>query len=83
MVLGIWAHSFSYKRRLQEKGVSTLARAFFFAWQGKHMLGNIRRFIFSTFLCFALISYEEIKLEEIPRLNNSTALKILSACHQE
>lgn len=41
------------------------------------------RFIFSTFLCFALISYGEIKLEEIPRLNTTTALKILSACHQE
>ncbi|MGB0356571.1 MAG: GlcG/HbpS family heme-binding protein [Opitutales bacterium] len=47
------------------------------------MLGDIMRFIFSTFLCFALISYGEIKLEEIPRLNTTTALKILSACHQE
>ena len=47
------------------------------------MLRNIMRFIFFTFLCFALISYGEIKLEEIPRLNTTTALKILSACHQE
>ena len=47
------------------------------------MLRDIMRFIFSTFLCFALISYGEIKLEEIPILNTTTALKILSACHQE
>ena len=39
-------------------------------------------FILFYLFCTSLI-YAEIKLEEIPRLNTTTALKILSACHQE
>ena len=34
-------------------------------------------------LCCALITYGELKLKEIPRLDTATAIKILSACHQE
>ena len=41
------------------------------------------RIAFSALLFCHLISYGEIKLEEIPRLDTSTALKILAACHQE
>jgi uncharacterized protein GlcG (DUF336 family) len=41
------------------------------------------KIIFPTFLCLTLISFGEIKLEEIPRLDTATALKILTACHQE
>ena len=41
------------------------------------------RTAFSALLFCHLISYGEIKLEEIPRLDTSTALKILVACHQE
>lgn len=41
------------------------------------------RIAFSVLLFCHLISYGEIKLEEIPRLDTSTALKILAACHQE
>ena len=41
------------------------------------------RIIFSTLLFSALITHGEIKLEEIPRLDTSTALKILGKCHQE
>ena len=41
------------------------------------------RTAFSALLFCHLISYGEIKLEEIPRLDTSTALKILAACHQE
>ena len=38
-------------------------------------------FLFLLFL--PLISYSQIKLEEIPRLDTKTALKILVACHEE
>ena len=38
-------------------------------------------FLFVLFL--PLISYSQIKLEEIPRLDTKTALKILVACHEE
>jgi uncharacterized protein GlcG (DUF336 family) len=34
-------------------------------------------------MCSALLCYGKVKLEEIPRLDTSTALKILTACHQE
>ena len=34
-------------------------------------------------LCCAFICYGELKLEEVPRLNTATAIKILAACHQE
>ena len=40
------------------------------------------RIIFYSFYFF-LISYSQIKLEEIPRLDTKTALKILVACHEE
>ena len=41
------------------------------------------KIIFPTFLCLTLISFGEIKLEEIPRLGTATALKILTTCHEE
>ena len=41
------------------------------------------RIILSALLFFRLISFGEIKLEEIPRLDTTTALKILNACHEE
>ena len=34
-------------------------------------------------MCSALLCYSKVKLEEIPRLDTATALKILTACHQE
>ncbi len=34
-------------------------------------------------LFLSIQSYSEIKLEEIPRLNTSTAIQILTTCHQE
>jgi glc operon protein GlcG len=40
--------------------------------------------IFSLlYISCTLFLYSEVKLEEIPRLNTSTALKILAICHQE
>ena len=33
--------------------------------------------------CFVLFCYGEVKLEQIPRLNTSTALQILNDCHRE
>jgi uncharacterized protein GlcG (DUF336 family) len=40
--------------------------------------------IISLLYIFCTLSlYSEVKLEEIPRLNTSTALKILVICHQE
>ena len=41
------------------------------------------RIILSALLFFHLISFGEIKLDKIPRLNTTTALKILNACHEE
>ena len=41
------------------------------------------RIILSILLFCNLITYGEVKLEEIPRLDNTTALKILNACHEE
>ena len=41
------------------------------------------RIILSALLFFQLISFGEVKLEEIPRLNTTTAIKILNACHGE
>ena len=41
------------------------------------------RIALSALLFCNLISNGEINLEEIPRLDTSTALKILGACHQE
>ena len=41
------------------------------------------RIILPALLFFRLISFGEIKLEEIPRLNTTTALKILNDCHKE
>ena len=41
------------------------------------------RIILSALLFVHLISFGEVKLEEIPRLDNTTALKILNACHEE
>jgi len=35
------------------------------------------------YISCTLSLYSEVKLEEIPRLNTSTALKILAICHQE
>ena len=35
------------------------------------------------YISCTLFLYSEVKLEEIPRLNTSTALKILTICHQE
>jgi len=32
---------------------------------------------------WAVLCYSKVKLEEIPRLNTATALKILASCHQE
>ena len=32
---------------------------------------------------WAVLCYGKVKLEEIPRLNTATALKILASCHQE
>jgi hypothetical protein len=34
-------------------------------------------------LFWVILCYIKVKLEEIPRLNTSTALKILTTCHQE
>ena len=34
-------------------------------------------------MCWAVLCYSKVKLEEIPRLNTATALKILTSCHQE
>ena len=39
-------------------------------------------FILSQFF-FALLSYGQLKLEKIPRLDTKTALKILITCHEE
>ena len=39
--------------------------------------------IFSTLLICGLTLQGEVKLEEIPRLDTATALKILVACHHE
>ena len=33
--------------------------------------------------CFVLFCYGDLKLEQIPRLNTSTALQILNDCHWE
>ena len=41
------------------------------------------RIILSALLFVHLISFGELKLEEKPRLNTTTALKILNACHGE
>ena len=35
------------------------------------------------YISCTLFLYSEVKLEEIPRLNTSTALKTLAICHQE
>ena len=34
-------------------------------------------------MCSAMLCYGKVKLEEIPRLDTTTALRILTACHQE
>ena len=34
-------------------------------------------------LCLAMFCHSKIKLEEVPRLDTATALKILTNCHQE
>ena len=41
------------------------------------------KIIFFHFFMFYAHLFRKIKLEEIPRLNTTTALKILIACHQE
>mgnify|MGYP004001436507 FL=1 len=34
-------------------------------------------------MCCAMLCFGKVKLEEIPRLDTTTALKILTTCHQE
>ena len=41
------------------------------------------RSVFLTLLFCGLTLHGKVKLEEIPRLDTTTALKILGACHRE
>ena len=42
----------------------------------------MKKFLFLN-MFWAVLCYSKVKLEEIPRLNTATALKILASCHQE